>query len=160
MESPAPAAPAEPDGLSHASEAIHQEISFSAERGRVYAVLTRAEPFDAVTRLSEAAALLASPGAKPTAIRPEVGGAFTLFGGYVTGCNLELLEDERLVQAWRAASWPAGDFSIVQFSLRPAGGGTRLIFDHRGFPQGQGAHLAAGWHINYWKPMNRYLSRG
>jgi activator of HSP90 ATPase len=45
-----------------------------------------------------------------------VGGTFTLFGGYVTGRNLEMLPDERLVQAWRAGSWKPGAFSIAAFS--------------------------------------------
>jgi activator of HSP90 ATPase len=62
-----------------------------------------------------------------------------------------------LVQAWRAADWPEGVFSIVRFELKAQGAGTLIVFDHTGFPNGQGAHLAAGWHANYWEPLKKHL---
>jgi activator of HSP90 ATPase len=99
-------------------------------------------------------------GAKPTAINGEVGGTFTLFGGYVTGRNLEMLPAERLVQAWRAGSWKPGAFSIAAFSFVKAGTKTKLLFDHRGFPDGQGASLAQGWHAHYWGPLTTFFSQG
>jgi activator of HSP90 ATPase len=148
------------DGLSHASEAIHQELLFDAGPQRVYDALTSGKSFDAITRLSDGDARLKAAGAKPTAIDGEVGGTFTLFGGYVTGRNLEMLPAERLVQAWRAGSWKAGAFSIAAFSFVKAGTRTRLLFDHRGFPDGEGASLAQGWHLHYWGPLTTFLSKG
>jgi activator of HSP90 ATPase len=147
------------DGLTHDSEAIHQEVRFSASRERVYRALTTSRQFDAVTRLSDAISLVTAPGAKPTSISPQVGGAFTLFGGYITGRNLELIRDQRLVQAWRVGSWNAGDYSIVRFALVADRAGTKLVFDHQGFPQGQGTHLAGGWHAHYWEPLKKFLSQ-
>jgi activator of HSP90 ATPase len=146
------------DGLSRSAEAIRQEIHFDAGRKRVFDALTVSEQFDAVTRLSDAAALAAA-GSQPTAISSDAGGHFTLFGGYITGRHLELLAEERLVQAWRAASWKPGEYSVARFTLADHGAGTKLILDHRGFPDGQGAHLARGWHLNYWKPLAMYLLR-
>jgi len=35
---------------------------------------------------------------------------------------------------------------------------TKIIFDHTGFPQGKGEHLADGWKANYWEPLEKYLS--
>jgi activator of HSP90 ATPase len=151
-------ASADDDGLTHTSEAIHQEIRFDASRRRVYDALTVGKQFDAVTRLSDGAQLLAAPGAKPTAISDVLGGAFVLFGGYITGRQLELLPDERLVQAWRAASWKPGEYSIVSFVLADEGGKTKVVFDHRGFPEGAGSHLASGWHAHYWGPLTQYLA--
>jgi len=147
------------DGLSHASEAIHQELLFNASPQRVYGALTNGKSFDAITRLSDGDALLKAPGAKPTAINAEVGGTFTLFGGYVTGRNLEILPDERLVQAWRAGSWKPGAFSIAAFSFVKEGTKTKLLFDHRGFPDGEGTSLAQGWHSHYWGPLTTFLSQ-
>jgi hypothetical protein len=40
----------------------------------------------------------------------------------------------------------------------PAGSGTKLIFDHTGFPNAAAAHLAQGWHINYWEPMTKVFA--
>jgi len=148
------------DGLSHASEAIHQELLFDASPQRVYAALTRGKSFDAITRLGAGEALLKASGAKPTTINNEVGGTFTLFGGYVTGRNLEMLPAERLVQAWRAGSWKPGAFSIAAFAFVKEGAKTKLLFDHRGFPDGQGTSLAQGWHTHYWGPLTTFLSQG
>lgn len=154
------AAPADGhNGLTDGAQSIHQEIHFNADRQRVYEALTVAAKFDAVTRLSDAVTLMQQPGAKPTAISSVVGGPFTLFGGYITGINVELLPAERLVQAWRAGSFKVGEYSIVHFSLQADGAGTRVIFDHRGFPDGTGAHLAQGWYDHYWHPLAKFLSQ-
>jgi uncharacterized protein YndB with AHSA1/START domain len=147
------------DGLTHGSEAIHQELLFNASPQRVYGALTNGKSFDAITRLSDGDARLLASGAKPTAINAEVGGTFTLFGGYVTGRNLEMLPDERLVQAWRAGSWKAGAFSIAAYSFVKEGAKTKLLFDHRGFPEGEGSSLAQGWHAHYWGPLTTFLSQ-
>ena len=161
-ESAAPAkqTAAAADGLSHASEAIRQEVTLDASPQRVYEALTTAKHFDMITPLSDGAALLAAAGAKPTAISPEVGGSFTLFGGYVTGRHLEMLPNERLIQAWRAGSWKAGEFSIAAFNLTAEGGKTKLKFEHRGFPNGNGTSLARGWHSHYWEPLAKFLAQG
>lgn len=156
MENPKPV---DGDGLTHTSETIHQEVTFKTPRRKVYEALTQSKHFDVITRLSDAVTLMTAPDAKPTSISREVGGPFTLFGGYVTGRNLELLRDERLVQVWRARSWDAGDYSLVKFVLVADGSGTKVVFDHRGFPEGEGAHLASGWHSHYWDPMAKFLSQ-
>jgi activator of HSP90 ATPase len=148
------------DGLSHSSESIHQEVTFKASRQRVYEALTSSSKFDALTRLSDGLSLVTAPGARATAISHEVGGTFTLFGGYITGRHLEVVQDERLVQAWRAGSWKAGDYSIVKFVLSDEGNACRLVLDHRGFPEGQGKSLAYGWGVHYWEPLARLLAQG
>ncbi|HTW36286.1 MAG TPA: SRPBCC domain-containing protein [Rhizomicrobium sp.] len=94
----------------------------------------------------------------PTAIDAQPGGAFSFFGGYVTGRNLELAPDTRIVQAWRAGSWDAGLYSIAHFVLEDHRATTRLVFDHAGFPNAEAAHLAEGWHINYWQPLAKVLA--
>jgi hypothetical protein len=35
-------------------------------------------------------------------ISREVGGAYSAYSGYITGQNLELLPDQKIVQSWRA----------------------------------------------------------
>lgn len=146
-------------GLSHSSAAIHQEVLFKASRQRVYRLLTDAREFDAVTRLSDAVTLMTAPNARATTISSHVGGSFTLFGGYIIGRHLEMLPNERLVQAWRAGGWPAGEYSIVNFTLQEAGEGCRLVFNHRGFPGSQGSSLARGWRVHYWDPMSKRLAQ-
>jgi hypothetical protein len=35
--------------------------------------------------------------------------------------------------------------------------GTKIVFDHTGFPKGQAEHLAEGWKGNYWEPLEKFL---
>jgi activator of HSP90 ATPase len=153
------ARPAVGNGLSHTAETIHQEVTFDAQRHRVFEALTNSARFDAVTRLSDAVKLVTAPGARLTSISHEAGSEFTLFGGYIIGRNLEVSPDERLVQAWRETSWNPGEYSVASFALLDHGPGTKLVFDHRGFPDGHGASLADGWHVHYWRPLAKYLLR-
>jgi uncharacterized protein YndB with AHSA1/START domain len=143
--------------ISHTAEAIHQEPVFKASRKRVYEALTDAKQFEKVVQLSGAMKSGMPPGAKPAEIGRETGGAFTLFGGYVTGRQLELVPNERIVQAWRAGGWDPGDYSIAKFQLVEQGAGTKIVFDHTGFPKGKAEHLAEGWRMNYWEPLEKFL---
>ena len=146
--------------ISSACEVIHQEVVFKAIRNRVYEALTDAKQFNKVVMLSAAMQAGRAPAGKPVEVSPEAGGAFSAFGGYITGRNVELVPNERIVQAWRAASWGPGQYSIARFELTEQGTGTKLIFDHKGFPDGQGAHLAEGWKANYWEPLEKYFAQG
>jgi activator of HSP90 ATPase len=147
---------AEGSGLSRSAEAIRQEPIFQASRKRVYEALTDAQQFDKVMRLSAAMRSMAT-GTKPAEISGDAGGAFSLFGGYVSGRQIELVPNERIVQAWHAGSWKPGEYSIARFELIEQGATTKIVFDHRGFPDGTGEHLAAGWEENYWEPLRKYL---
>jgi uncharacterized protein YndB with AHSA1/START domain len=136
--------------ISRTCECIHQEVVFKASRARVYQALTDVKQFSKVTDFSIPAAA--------TTISPEVGGSFSLFGGVITGRHIEMVPNERLVQAWRAADWAPGVYSIAKFQLNESGAGTSLIFDHTGFPQGKAESLADGWKSHYWGPLQKYLS--
>jgi activator of HSP90 ATPase len=145
------------NGISRAAESIHQEPVFTASRKRVYEALTDSSKFDHVIKMSAAMRSTKSLGDKPTEISRESGGTFTLFGGYVTGRQIDLIPDQRIVQAWRAGSWDPGVYSIAKFDLVEQGSSTKIIFDHRGFPDGAAEHLAAGWNENYWEPLAKFL---
>jgi len=143
--------------ISHTAESIHQEPYFKASPKRVYEALTNAKQFDGVIQLS-AAMKSKSLGDKPTQIVNEEGGSFALFGGYITGRQLELLPNQRIVQAWRVGSWPPGIYSIARFEFAEHDAGTKITFDHTGFPKGLGEHLATGWRSNYWEPLEKFLA--
>ena len=151
------ASAASEDEISRSAEAIHQEPVFKASRKRVYEALTDDKRFEKVIRLS---GVLQSMhlGDKPCEISREVGGGFTLFGGYITGRHIELVPSERIVQAWRAGGWPPGVYSIAKFELVEQGSGSRIVFDHTGFPKGEAEHLASGWKAHYWEPLEKLLA--
>jgi activator of HSP90 ATPase len=71
--------------------------------------------------------------------------------GHITGRHIELVPDQRIVQARRVVDWILGVYSIVKFELTEQGSDTKIIFDHTGFPVGKAQHLAEGWKANYWE---------
>jgi len=143
--------------ISRTAEAIHQEPVIKASRKRVYEALTDAKQFDKVIELSGAMQAM-HLGNKPAEISRDVGGAFALFGGYITGRHVELVPNDRIVQAWRTGSWPPGVYSIAKFELVEQGAGTKIVFDHAGFPKGDAETLASGWKAHYWEPLDKLLS--
>lgn len=124
---------------------IHQEIVIKAAPKRVYQALTNTKQFSELT------------GGAPAELSPEAGGSFSCFGGMIEGRNIELEPERRIVQAWRASTWPPGVYSIAKFELVAQGANTKLIFDHTAFPDDQREHLEKGWHENYWEPLKKYL---
>jgi activator of HSP90 ATPase len=132
-------------GTGDKSIALHQEVDFKAAPRRIYEALLDAKQFSA---FSGAAA----------EIHREAGGAFSVFDGHIIGRNIELTANERIIQAWRVVTWDEGIYSIARFELKARGSGTHLIFDHTGFPEGKKEHLEAGWKMNYWEKLQKYLA--
>jgi activator of HSP90 ATPase len=127
------------------AKAIHHEVDFKAAPHRIYEALLDAKQFSALSGF---------PGAE---IHREVGGTFSLFSGHVIGRNLELVPNRLIVQAWRAADWSDGVYSIARFELVPQSSGTRIKFDHTGFPVERAEHLEDGWREHYWTTLQKYL---
>lgn len=150
---------ADDGGILRNAEAIHQEPILKASRRRVYDALTDAAQFHKVTLLGVAMSSGMVKDGKPTEISREVGGAFQLFGGFIVGRQIELIPDTRIVQVWREVSWDPGFYSLVRFELSDSGAGTKIVFDHSGFPKGAADHLAIGWKGNYWEPLEKFLSQ-
>ena len=148
----------EANEVSRTAESIHQEVAFKASRKRVYDALTETAQFDQVVKLSGAMAAGMALGTAPTSVSRELGGPFTIFGGHIIGRHVEMVPNERLVQAWRVVDWPVGVYSIAKFELVEAGSGTKLVFDHTGFPVGLAEHLAEGWKLNYWQPLEKFFA--
>ena len=146
------------DEISHTADAIHQNQNFMAPPKRVYEALMDPKQFDQITHLIPSMLPAMQSGDVPTQISPEVGGTFTLFGGHIIGRHVELVPNKRIVQAWRVVDRDPGVYSIAKFELKQLASGTKLVFDHTGFPAGLAKHLADGWDEHYWQPMHRYLA--
>src|ERR1700726_3603538 len=71
--------------ISRTAESIHQETAFKASRNRVYEALTDTKQFNEVTKIVAAREPAISLEKSPTVISPDVGGAFSLFGGIILG---------------------------------------------------------------------------
>ena len=89
----------------------------------------------------------------------RVGGVFTAYDGYISGVTTELVENERIVQRWRASDFPGGyPDSKVELTLTPQSGGTRLSLRHSSVPTKNAKSYDAGWHEHYWQPLRAYLA--
>jgi len=125
---------------------LHQEIDYKASAERIYQVLLSSKDFAA---FSGAAA----------EIDPKAGGSFSMFGGLVVGRNVELVPNQRIVQAWRLSQeFAEGIYSLVKFELKDENYQTRVILDHTGFPEGHFDHLYVGWTSHYWEPLRKFLA--
>jgi uncharacterized protein YndB with AHSA1/START domain len=128
-----------------AGTTIHFDVDYKTAPERIYQALLDAKQFKAFSGLA-------------AEIDPKVGGWFKLFGGQIEGRNIELILNQRIVQAWRSASWAPGVYSIARFELVARGSGTRIVFDHAGFTEDKQEGLASGWEENYWAPLHKYLN--
>lgn len=91
-------------------------------------------------------------------ISREAGGKFSAYDGYITGENLEIVKDKKIVQRWRASDWPEGTESKVTFSFEETSGGTKMKFTHEGVPDEFYDDIKQGWIDFYWTPMKEYLA--
>jgi activator of HSP90 ATPase len=126
------------------SLAIRQSVTFEATPHDVYEALMDSNRHAEFT-------------GDEAAISRVVGGPIMAYGGYITGTNLELIPDEKIVQTWRASDWPEGQESTVTFILSADDGGTRLTFVQEGVPDEQHADIEQGWIDYYWTPMKAML---
>jgi activator of HSP90 ATPase len=129
---------------------IHQEVDFKVPPQKIYQTLLNSAEFSDCIKMS-----FPNFTATSATIDPTVGGSFSLFDGHIIGKILELVPDQRIVEAWRVVDWPAGDYSIAKFEFKAHGSGTHLVFEHIGFPQGLKEHLAVGWQQHYWNALNK-----
>ena len=128
------------------SKNINQTITFKTTPHEVYEALMDSKKHAAF-----------SGGAAK--ISRAVGGEMMAYDGYITGKNIELVPDKKIVQDWRAVDWPEGHFSRVTFESTPVPEGTRLDFTHTGIPEGEEASFEQGWIDNYWEPMKAFLEK-
>lgn len=128
------------------SRIIKQTVTFQATPHEVYETLMDSVKHAAFT------------GAAAEVSR-TVGGEYSAYDGYITGKNIELVPDQKIVQSWRAVDWDEGVFSTITFVLTPIPAGTRLDFTHVDVPDGTEEEFTQGWTDNYWEPMKRYFEK-
>jgi activator of HSP90 ATPase len=128
------------------SKPIHQTVTFNVSPHEVYEALMDSEKHAAFSGGS-------------ARISREVGGSYMAYDDYITGKNIELIPDKKIVQDWRAVDWPEGVFSRITFELTPVPEGTRLVFTHADLPEGTEEEFTQGWIDNYWEPMKKYFEK-
>jgi len=125
---------------------IRQTVTFKASPHEVYEALMDSKKHAAFT-------------GSAAEISREVGGEYMAYDGYITGKNIELVPDKKIVQSWRAVDWDEGYFSRVIFEFTSVPEGTRLDFVHMDVPDGTEDEFTQGWIDNYWEPMEKYFEK-
>jgi activator of HSP90 ATPase len=87
----------------------------------------------------------------------KIGEKFTAYDGYISGVNLDLVPDKKIIQSWRGNDWPEGHYSRVTFSLQKVKNGTRLTFRQSGVPEKYYKDINQGWRDYYWTPMQEMI---
>jgi activator of HSP90 ATPase len=128
------------------SNPIRQTVTFKASPHEVYEALMDSKKHAAFT-------------GSAAEISREVGGEYIAYDGYITGKNIELVPDKKIVQSWRAVDWEEGYFSRVTFEFTSVPEGTRLDFVHTDVPDGTEDEFTQGWIDNYWEPMEKYFEK-
>ena len=134
--------PSSPANQSRTS--LRNEVEFKAAPQRIYDAILDSKQFAAFSGMA-------------AEISPSTGGPISMFGGMIVGRNIELIPNQRIVQAWRPASWDPGVYSVVHFELKPNGPATSMAFDHYGFHSGDYDHLDWGWKNHYWEPLKKFF---
>ncbi|MHA2401323.1 MAG: SRPBCC domain-containing protein [Promethearchaeota archaeon] len=86
-------------------------------------------------------------------ISREVGGKFSVFEGALTGKNVDLIQDKKIVQTWRSEgeNWPKGYYSTITIDLEPVDEGTLIV------PEDAYESVKEGWTTYYWDPLKELL---
>ena len=92
-------------------------------------------------------------------ISREIGGSYSVFEGDLTGKNVELIPDKKIVQTWRSEgeNWPKGYYSTITIILEPVDSGTLIKFTHIDIPEGAYESVKEGWESYYWEPLKELL---
>ena len=125
---------------------IRQSVTIKATPHEVYEALMDSRKHSKFT------------GAKASISR-KIGGKFKAYGDYISGVNLDLVPDKKIIQSWRGSDWPEGHYSRTTFSLKKVKSGTRLTFTHSGVPVKYYKDINQGWRDYYWKPMKEILEK-
>ena len=91
----------------------------------------------------------------------EIGGSFSIFEGSLSGKNVELIQNKKIVQTWRGDgdNWPKGYYSTITLVLEPVDDGTLIKFSQTDIPEGAYESVKEGWNTYYWEPLKEMLEK-
>lgn len=84
-------------------------------------------------------------------MEPVVGSNFSLWGGSISGVNLEFEKDRKIVQKW---FFEDEENSIVTMKLHPHNKGTSLELLHTNIPDEAYENISDGWDEDYFGALN------
>ncbi len=88
-----------------------------------------------------------------------VGEKFSAYDDYISGINLEIVPNKKIVQSWRGTEpeWKGHEDSKVSFEFFKSKKGAKLVLVHQGVPEALLSSIKQGWTDYYWKPLKDFL---
>jgi uncharacterized protein YndB with AHSA1/START domain len=128
------------------SKKIEVKVKLDATPEEVYKAWLNSKTHEAMT-------------GQPATISARKGAPYTAWGNYITGKNLELVPNEKIVQTWRSSDFKKSDpDSIIEIRLKSSGKGCELTLIHSEIPPNQ-PDYKEGWEDFYFKPIREYFSK-
>lgn len=91
----------------------------------------------------------------PAVMDDQPGTLFSLWDGDITGCNLEVIKDYKIVQEWFFGETEHP--SIVNLVLKKAGKNTRVELKHTNIPEDVYDEIVEGWKEYYLESVKSFL---
>ncbi|WP_372754617.1 SRPBCC domain-containing protein [Labilibaculum sp.] len=91
----------------------------------------------------------------PAVMDEKVGTVFSLWEGDITGCNLEIVKDYKIVQEWFFGE--TENPSIVTLLIKKAGSKTRIDLHHTNIPEEAYDEITEGWEDYYLGSLKSFL---
>jgi activator of HSP90 ATPase len=109
-----------------------------------------AEPKDVYNALTNKTMLEIWTG-EEAEMEPVEGSVFSLWGGSITGVNLEFELNKKIIQKW---FFEDEENSIVTMKLHPHKKGTSLELTHTNIPEEAYENISDGWDEDYFGALN------
>ncbi|MCX6150474.1 MAG: SRPBCC domain-containing protein [Ignavibacteriales bacterium] len=93
-------------------------------------------------------------------VSSKVGAGYTAWNGYISGKNILLYSNKKIIQSWRSTDFPAGcPDSRLEIIFGATKTGTKITLIHSDLPEGQGNDYKKGWKDFYFQPMKKYYKK-
>ena len=92
----------------------------------------------------------------PAVMSTEPGSEFSLWGGDITGKNLEFIQDKKVVQEWYFGE--QSEKSIVTISITNDGENSIVTVEHTNIPDEDFDDIAEGWREYYFDAIMNFFN--
>ncbi len=123
-------------------KSIEQKIHINATPHEIYEIFMDSKKH---SKLTESEAVISR----------KVGGKFSVWEGAISGKNVELVEDKKIVQTWKSdgEDWAKNPYSTITVILESDDRGTVINFTHEDIPESAFKNVKEGWKTYYWDPL-------
>ena len=95
----------------------------------------------------------------PAVTSNKLGGKISIWDGYITGKNIELVKDYKIVQLLRFdyEDWDEDHFSkfTLKFKMKP-NGKIQIVMNQSQIPFEYAKEISDGWKKYYWERLKKY----